>query len=320
MDFTILLSNFTSPALLFFLLGIIAVVVKSDLEIPPAIGKFLSIYLLFSIGFRGGRELTHGAITPEITRTLLFGLGISIVIALVTFYILKRKFSIHNACAVSASYGSVNPVTFFVSLAFLEAQKVHYGGHMVAVMALMESPSIIIAMLLLNKYDPESRSNSSIGHTLKHAFTNGSVLIILGSFIVGMIADKPQAEAIKPFTTDIFKGLLIIFMLDMGMLAAKKFATFRQYGLFATSFALLVPVICGSSVAVLSGFVMDGIGERFVIATCAASASYIAVPAAMRLTVPKADPGLYVSMALGVTFPFNITLGMPLYYLIVQHC
>lgn len=319
MDFSVLLANFTSPAFLFFVLGIIAALVKSDLEIPQAIGKFLSIYLLFSIGFRGGRELSHGEFTPGIQQTLLFGLAISIVIAIVTFYILKQKFSVYNACAVSASYGSVNPVTFFAALAFMDAQQVHYGGHMVALMALMESPSIIIGMLLLMKYDQESRGNNSFGKTLAHAFTNGSVLIILGSFLVGMIADNKQAEGIKPFTTDIFKGLLIIYMLDMGMRATRQFAAFKQYGGFATAFALIVPVINGCAVALLSGFIMDSPGERFVIATCAASASYIAVPAAMRLAVPKADPGLYVSMALGVTFPFNITLGMPLYYLVVQN-
>ncbi len=227
--------------------------------------------------------------------------------------------SISDAGAVAAAYGSVSAVTFVAAVSFLEAQNIIYGGHMVAVMALMESPAIIMGVILLMKFDTENRSGRTLADTIKHSVTNGSVLMILGSLIIGLIADTKQAEGIKPFTTDIFKGFLAIFLLEMGMVTANRFAAFKKYGWFATVFAIVAPMVNGCLVAALSGVFIHGIGNRFIIAILAASASYIAVPAAMRLAAPKADPGLYIPMALGITFPFNITIGLPLYYLIVQH-
>ena len=319
MDFQILISNLTNPTLLFFVLGVFAIVVKSDLEIPASSSKFISLYLLFSIGFKGGQELAHSGFTTEIIYSLLFGLVIASLIPLYTFYILKRKMSISDAGAVAAAYGSVSAVTFVAAVSFLEAQKVFFGGHMVAVMAFMESPAIIMGVILLMKYDTENRTEGKLTETIKHSFTNGSVLMILGSLIIGIIADTKQAEGIKPFTTDIFKGFLAIFLLEMGMVTAKRFSAFRKYGWFASAFAIIIPIINGCIVAAVSGIVTHDVGNRFIFAVLAASASYIAVPAAMRLAAPKADPGLYIPMALGITFPFNITLGMPLYYLIVQN-
>ena len=307
------------PTLLFFVLGVFAVIVKSDLEIPASSSKFISLYLLFSIGFKGGQELAHSGFTNEIIYSLLFGLVIASVIPFYTFYILKRKMSISDAGAVAAAYGSVSAVTFVAAVSFLEAQKIIFGGHMVAVMALMESPAIIMGVILLMKYDSENRSKGKLSETIKQSFTNGSVLMILGSLIIGIIADTKQAEGIKPFTTDIFKGFLAIFLLEMGMVTAKRFSAFRKYGWFAGTFAIIIPMINGCIVAAVSGMVTHDVGNRFIFAVLAASASYIAVPAAMRLAAPKADPGLYIPMALGITFPFNITIGMPLYYLIVQN-
>lgn len=317
MEFQILISNLTNPTLLFFVLGIFAVIVKSDLEIPASSSKFISLYLLFSIGFKGGQELSHGGFTTEIIYSLLFGVAIASIIPLYIFYILKRKMSISDAGAVAAAYGSVSAVTYVAAVSFLEAQKISYGGHMVAVMALMESPAIIMGVILLMKYDSENRSKGKLTQTIKHSFINGSVLMILGSLIIGLIADTKQAEGIKPFTTDIFKGFLAIFLLEMGMVTARRFSAFKKYGWFATAIAIVVPLINGCLVAALSGLFIHDIGNRFIFAILAASASYIAVPAAMRIAAPKADPGLYVPMALGITFPFNITIGMPLYYLIV---
>ena len=318
MDFQILISNLTNPTLLFFALGTFAVIVKSDLEIPESISKFIALYLLFSIGFKGGQELAHSGFTAEIIYSLLFGLAIASFIPLYTFYILKRKMKISDAGAVAAAYGSVSAVTFVAAVSFLEAQKVAFSGHMVAVMALMEAPAIIMGVILLMKYDEDSRSQGKLAETIKHSFTNGSVLMVLGSLIIGLIADTKQAEGIKPFTTDIFKGFLAIFLLEMGMVTARRFSAFRKYGWFATAFAIIIPLINGCLVAAISGLFIHDIGNRFIFAILAASASYIAVPAAMRLAAPKADPGLYIPMALGITFPFNITIGMPLYYLIVN--
>ncbi len=196
---------------------------------------------------------------------------------------------------------------------------VQYSGHMVAVMALMEAPAIIVAVILLRRYESESDTGHNLMSTVKHSFTNGSVLLILGSLLIGIIADTKQAEGIKPFTTDIFKGFLAIFLLEMGMVTARRFSVFKKYGWFATVFAIIIPIVNGSIVALISSSVTEDTGNRFIFALLAASASYIAVPAAMRLSAPKADPGLFVPMALGITFPINITVGMPLYFLIVTN-
>ena len=320
MEFDILFNNLTNPTLLFFMLGIIAALVKSDLEIPASTSKFISLYLLFSIGFKGGQELANGPWSSEILASLLFGIILASLIPLYTFFVLKRKLSVYDAGAIAAAYGSVSAVTFVASMSFLEMQKLTAGGHMVAVMAFMESPAIIVGVILMNKFDKDSKSTQSfnLGKVLKHSLTNGSVLMIIGSLIIGVISDSKQAEGIKPFTTDIFKGFLALFLLEMGMVTAKRFKAFKHYGWFAGAFAIVIPFINGCVVAYVSQFVTTDIANRFVFAVLAASASYIAVPAAMRLAAPKADPGLYLPMALGLTFPFNITLGMPFYFFIVN--
>ena len=324
MDAHLLLSNLTNPTLLFFVLGIVATAVKSDLEIPPTTIKFISLYLLFSIGFKGGQELAHSPFSAEIVYSLGFGLLVASLIPAYTFFVLKRRLSVADAGAVAAAYGSVSAVTFVSAVSFLEAQQLHFGGHMVAVMALMEAPAIIVGVMLMRRYevidtDTDTAAASRLGALVQHSFTNGSVLMVLGSLVIGLIADTKQADGIKPFTTDIFKGFLAIFLLEMGMVTARRFTAFLRYGRFVTAFAVLIPLLNGCVVAVASHLVTENVGNRFIFAILAASASYIAVPAAMRLAAPKADPGLYLPMALGVTFPFNITLGMPLYFALVQH-
>ena len=320
LEFQILHSNLTNPTLLFFLLGILAVRLKSDLEIPAQSIKFISLYLLFAIGFKGGQELSHSHINAEVIYSALFGVFISSIIPFYTFFILKKKLNVSDAAAVAAAYGSVSAVTFVAAVSFLEMQKISFGGHMVAIMALMESPAIIIGVILLMKFEksPSGERNISFKQLLHHSFTNGSVLLILGSLVIGFIADTKQAEGIKPFTTDIFKGFLVIFLLEMGMVTAKRFGAFLKYGWFVSLFAIVIPAINGCAVAWGSQFITHDIGNRFIFAILASSASYIAVPAAMRLAAPKSDPGLYVPMALGVTFPFNITVGIPLYYFIIS--
>ena len=317
MDFAILSSNLTNPTLLFFILGIVAAVVKSDLEIPAQSVRFISLYLLFSIGFKGGQELSHSEPGAEIWNSLLFGLILASVIPFYTFHILRKRLSISDAGAISAAYGSVSAVTFVAASGFLEQQHLVFGGHMVAVMALMEAPAIIVGVALKMKYDKDDGIDS-LKSILHHSLTNGSVLLILGSLVIGLISDAKQAEGIKPFTTDIFKGFLAIFLLEMGITTARRISAFRKYGWFVALFAIFIPAINGSLAAVLSGFITSSEGNRFMFAILAASASYIAVPAAMKLAAPKADPGLYIPMAIGITFPFNITIGMPLYFELIR--
>lgn len=318
MDFHLILSNLTNPVLLFFGLGMIAAWVKSDLEIPSPISKFISLYLLFAIGFKGGQELAHSELSSEIGFSVLFGIFLSAGIPLYTFFILKRKLPVQDAAAVAAAYGSVSAVTFVSAVSFLEIQKIPFSGYMVAVMALMESPAIIVAVILMATYSTEGKSSGKLGSITAHSFTNGSVLLILGSLLIGMISDTSQAEGIRPFTTDIFKGFLALFLLDMGMVTARRLSSFRNQGAFLTLFALGIPLVNGCLGALASGWVTSSEGNRLLFAVLAASASYIAVPAAMKLAAPKADPGIYIPMALGVTFPLNITVGIPLFYLLIS--
>lgn len=319
MNIEILVSNLTNPTLLFFLLGIFAVMVKSDLEIPAQSVKFISLYLLFAIGFKGGQELASSSPTLEMLLAIIFGIAISAVIPIYVFYLMKRRLSVADAGAIAATYGSVSAVTFISAVAFLESLQISVSGYMVAVMALMEAPAIVVAVILMGVHGEKNSKDQTTASVIKHSFTNGSVLLILGSLLIGAIADSKQAQGIRPFTTDIFKGFLAIFLLDIGMTTARRISAFRTYGLYAAFMALLFPLANGAIVAVLSRFVLTEMGDRFMLALLAASASYIAVPAAMKLAAPKADPGLFIPMALGVTFPFNITLGMPIYLALVRY-
>ena len=318
MDLHLLVDNLTNPALLFFVLGHFASQVKSDLEIPKNSSKFISLYLLFSIGFNGGQELAHSTFGTDIIYAVLAGIILALAVPFYTFFILRLRFSVENAGAIAAAYGSVSAVTFVTAVSFLEIEQIEFGGHMVAVMALMEAPSIIIGVLLIRLYSNGKRSTKELLGLVKHALTNGSVLLILGSLLIGLIASDAQAQGIKPFTTDIFKGFLAVFLLDMGITSGKKIGALVQKGWFALLFAIVVPMLNGIFIAKTSGLFLVNDSDRFLLAILAASASYIAVPAAMRVAAPKANPSLYLPMALAITFPFNITLGMPLYMFVIQ--
>lgn len=319
MNFSLLLENLTNPALLFFVLGIVAVRLKSDLEIPEGSSKFISLYLLFSIGFKGGQELAHSHFTISILWSVLFGISVACLIPLYTFFILKRKLNIEDAGAIAATYGSVSAVTFVTAVSFLEMQKITFGGHMVAVMALMEAPAIVIGVILIRMYSKDKDENSpKLGGVVGHSFTNGSVFLILGSLVIGLLASEKQALGIKPFTTDMFKGFLAIFLLDMGIVSGRKLGDFLKNGWFTAIFAIVIPLLNGCVVAFLSSLVTQDVGNRFIFAVLAASASYIAVPAAMKIAVPKANPGIFLPMALAITFPFNITFGLPIYLSIIM--
>jgi len=317
MDLQFLTHDLSNPTILFFLLGILAVIIKSDLEIPESSFKFISLYLLFSIGFRGGQELQHSPWTAEIGWSLVFGMTIAALIPLYSFFIIKKRIGISNAAAVAAAYGSVSAVTFVAALSFLEIKGLALNGHMVAVMAFMEFPAIIVGVSLLKIYD-NAGANMGFRELLRHSLANGSVLMIMGSLVIGLLSDSKQAADIAPFTTDIFKGFLALFLLEMGMTTARRIKSFKTHGWYMALFAIIIPAINGIIVAWLSQFVTSDPSNRFIFAVLAASASYIAVPAAMRLAAPKADPGLYIPMALGLTFPFNIALGMPIYFSIIE--
>lgn len=320
MNFNLLFENLTNPALLYFILGIIAVGLKSDLAIPQNSSKFISLYLLFSIGFKGGQELSHEVIDSEILWSMLFGISITIIIPTYTFFILKRKLSVYDSGVIAASYGSISAVTFVTAVSYLESHQLELHGYMVAIMALMESPAIIVGLLLISLFNKERENQFNKRQIISHSFTNGSVLLILGSLIIGYLTSAKEAQGIQPFTNDLFKGFLAIFLLDMGITSGKKLKSFFSYGWFPFAFAILIPLLNGCLFAWLSNIVTQDTSNRFVFAILGASASYIAVPAAMKIAVPKANPGLFLPMALAVSFPINITVGMPLYFYIAQHC
>ncbi|MDB2385057.1 sodium-dependent bicarbonate transport family permease [Polaribacter sp.] len=318
MDISALISNLTNPVLLFFVLGIIATAVKSDLKIPENSSKFISLYLLFAIGFKGGQELSHSTFDSEILYSIVFAVLLSSLVPVYTFFLLKKKVGVPNAGAIAAAYGSVSAVTFVTAVSFLENQGIAFGGHMVAIMAIMESPAIIVGVILIMLNDTTKKKEKSIGSILKHSFTSGSVLMLIGSLVIGLIADEGQARGIEPFTTDIFKGFLALFLLEMGMVTARRIKGFKKHGIFLFVFGILIPLINGIIVAYLSGFITESSGNRLLFAILGAGASYIAVPATMKLAEPRADAGIYIPMALGVTFPFNITIGMPIYYAVIE--
>jgi len=318
MNISLLVENLTNPALLFFILGLTAVAVKSDLEIPPNSSKFISLYLLFAIGFKGGHELAHESFTQQMLATIAFGIGSAIVIPVIAFFMLKKRLGVFNAGAVAAAYGSVSAVTFVTGVNYLEVQQLAVHGHMVAVMALMESPAIVMGLLLMSMYNTSEEAQIDKRYAIMHSFTNGSVWLILGSLLIGYVANDKQAAGIEPFTNDIFKGFLAIFLLDMGIVSGRKIGAFIDKGVVPLMYALVSPLVVGCVAAYLTGFVTPDVGDRFLLAILAASASYIAVPAAMKMAVPQANPGIYLPMALAVTFPVNITVGMPLFLSVIQ--
>lgn len=327
MNFDLLISNIGNPAFLFFLLGILAVKFKSDLEIPANSSKFISIYLLFSIGFKGGQHLSHEHFSWEIVWSMFFGLLLSLLIPVYSFFVLRKKLNVYDSAAIAAAYGSVSAVTFVTAVSYLEMQKLNWDGHMVAIMALMESPAIISGLILASIYNGirkqelplQEVKGISFASVIKHSLTNGSVFLIVGSLMIGFLADAKQAEGIKPFTNDIFKGFLAIFLLDMGITSGRKLKDFIGNGWFPLAFAVIIPLLNGGIAAVLSSLVTDQIGNRFLFSILAASASYIAVPAAVKIAIPKANPGIYLPMALVITFPINITIGMPFYLFIIKN-
>ena len=320
MNTDLILQNLLNPAVLFFFLGLLAVFIRSDLEIPQPIPKFLSLYLLLAIGVKGGVELSHSGITTHVITTLGIAVFMSLLVPFYSFYILKKRVSIYDAGAIAATYGSISAVTFITATSFLKDLNVEYGGHMVAAMALMESPAIIIGVLLINLYRPDKEEGSeSYGTILKEALTNGSVVLILGSLLIGILGGERTDAALHPFTEDIFKGMLAFFLLDMGLLAGKRIRSLRKAGNFLIAFSIVIPLINAAIGILLCTLFSINTGDSLLLVVLLASASYIAVPAAIRITVPEANPGLYVPMSLAITFPFNIILGIPVYFYILEY-
>lgn len=313
MDGSLIVSNILNPPILFFFLGMAAVFVKSDLEIPPPVPKLLSLYLLFAIGFKGGVELIKSGITQEVVLTLIAAMLMASLVPIYTFFILKLKLDTYDAAAIAATYGSISAVTFITASAFLTELGIQFDGYMVAALALMESPAIIVGIILVNIFTPNEKREFSWSEVLREAFLNSSVFLLVGSLFIGLLTGERGWKVLEPFTQGLFYGMLTFFLLDMGLVAARRIKDLQKTGVFLILFAILIPVVNAAIGLVIAKFIGMPQGDSLLFAVLCASASYIAVPAAMRLTVPEANPSLYVSTALAVTFPFNIIVGIPLY-------
>lgn len=322
MDGSLILFNILNPPILFFFLGMLAVFCKSDLEIPQPLPKLFSLYLLLAIGFKGGYELAQSGMNTQIALTLIASIVMALVVPVYSFFILRLKLDAYNAAAIAATYGSISAVTFITASSFLEKLEISYGGHMVASLALMESPAIIIGIILVRVFAPAQEGETeafSWGKVLHESFLNGSVFLLVGSLMIGLLTGEKGWEKLEPFTQGIFYGALTFFLLDMGLVAAKRIRELQKTGSFLIGFSIFVPIgnaILGIIIGKVLGF---GQGNTLLFAILSASASYIAVPAAIRMTIPEANPSLYVSMALAVTFPFNIIVGIPLYLQIIKY-
>ncbi|MEY3634861.1 MAG: hypothetical protein RLZZ61_1271 [Pseudomonadota bacterium] len=308
----------TSPVILFFVLGFIAAVLKSDLTIPEAFAKAMSIYLMAAIGLKGGVEVSKSGITAEVMLAAAAGLALSFLLPILAFALLRSigKLSKVDAGAVAAHYGSVSVVTFVTAIELLTGEGLSPAGYMIAVLALMETPAIISGLMLARRGDAMSGdSNKTPWHEV---LTNASVMLLVGSFVIGAIAGSDGFAAVKPLFDTGFRGVLCLFLLDMGLIAARRLMQSRKITLRLVFLAILLPLVNGTIGTIVGTVIGLDVASAAALGILAASASYIAVPAAMRLALPQADPGIYLSMSLGVTFPFNIIFGISIFAAFAQ--
>ena len=331
------MQNLLDPAILFFLLGVLAGVIKSNLEIPPAISRFLSLYLLMALGLKGGFALSQSGLTANVGISLAAAIVLAIFIPLMGYWFLRRFVTGFDAAAVAATYGSVSAVTFVTAVQYLENQHIDYGGHMAAAMALMESPAIILAVVLANSLrqktrpqivslssgvaslsSPPQKQSVSIGKILHESFTDGAQLLLLGAMLVGMMTGNEGKAAMEPFSADLFKGMLSFFLLDMGLMAARNLPQVKGKSPALIAYAIIGPILHASMALGLAFILNLPAGDGALLMVLAASASYIAVPAVLKFALPEANPSLYFGLSLGVTFPLNILFGIPAYVSIAQ--
>ncbi len=306
------LQTFTSPVVLFFILGFLAAFARSDLAIPEPIAKGMSLYLMAAIGLKGGVAVSKSGIDGTVLAALAAGIAASFLLPFIAYALLKGfgKLDRINAGAVAAHYGSVSVVTFVTAVEILEAQGKPPGGYMVAVMAAMETPAILTGLLLARGMG--SKDGQKTSELLHEVFFNASVVLLLGAFVIGMIAGESGFSEVTPFFEAGFKGVLCLFLLDMGLIAARRIIDAQAVTMRLVGIALFLPLLNGALGTGLGALVGLDVGSAAALGVLCGSASYIAVPAAMRLALPEADPGIYLTMSLSVTFPFNILINIGL--------
>ncbi len=323
------MNNLFDPAILFFLFGVIAGLLKSNLEVPPQISRFLSLYLLMSLGLKGGFALAHSGFTNEVGTTLAIAVCLALAVPALGYLLLKKMVGSFDAAAIAATYGSVSAVTFITASQYLENHGQGFGGHMAAAMALMESPAIVMAVFLAHhvrrkigssspavaapKSPPTEHQVESVAGVIRESLTDGAQMLLLGAMIVGLITGDAGKVAMQPFSGDLFKGMLAFFLLDMGLLTARQLPGLKGRSPWLMAYALLAPLAHASVALLLCVLFAVQPGNAILLMVLAASASYIAVPAALRYAIPEAQPSIYFGMSLGITFPFNILVGIPMY-------
>jgi hypothetical protein len=306
--------NLLSPVVLFFALGIGAALARSDLSMPEAIAKGLALYLMMAIGFKGGVAVNASGLNAEVASVAAAGIALGFLLPLIAFTALRATTALDTAtaAAVAAHYGSISIVTFVAGTELLKAGGLVFDGYMVAVMALMETPAIVAGLWLASR-DPAAKAQKASRELLREVFLNGSVVLLMGAFVIGWITGEAGMKPVKPVFEDMFRGLLCLFMLDMGLIAGARLRGTARVTWPMAAFAVYMPLTGAAFGLAAAGVLGLGAGNAALLAILCASASYIAVPAAMRLALPQADPAVYLTLSLAMTFPFNLTIGMPLY-------
>jgi uncharacterized protein len=315
------LGPLVDPSILFFVVGIAAGLMRSSLEIPVPIARFLSLYLLMALGLKGGFALAASGFTPEVWLDLILALVLAIVVPVLGYWFIKRMASGFDAAAIAATYGSVSAVTFITATQYLEKQGIDYGGHMAAAMALMESPAIIFAVLMANMIRSKAVASAAapslpqtkMSSVLRESFTEGAQILLLGSMLIGLITGESGKAIMEPFTGQLFKGMLAFFLLDMGIATASRMADLRSVPKRLILYGVLAPPVHACIALLLCVLFQIPPGNAALLAVLAASASYIAVPAVLKHAIPEASPVFYLGLSLGLTFPINIIIGIPFY-------
>ncbi|MBK8001665.1 MAG: sodium-dependent bicarbonate transport family permease [Verrucomicrobia bacterium] len=314
-------ANLLSPAVLFFVLGVIAALVKSDLKFPEALYVTLTIYLLTAIGFKGGVAISEAGL-GTVWLPALAALALGAAIPLWTYPVLRfaGKFPAVDAAAVAAHYGSVSAVTFIAATNFLNQVNEPFENYATAFLAVMESPAIVVGILLGKRAASGSSSiwGDSTRRVLHEAAFGRSVLLLVGALIIGALCGKRGLTMTEGFFVTPFQGVLALFLLEMGMVAARRLGDLKKVGIFLLAFGVLAPLLHGCIGVALGHWAGLSLGGAMLFGVLAASASYIAAPAAMRLSLPEANPTLYLTSALAITFPFNITVGIPVYFALAR--
>lgn len=315
--FSVFSQNVITPPILFFILGVIAGLVKSDLDIPKSISHYFAIYLIIAIGFKGGAVMSSVDYSnSSVVYAIIIGIAFSFIQPFIGYKILRKTTSLNKptAAAVAAHYGSISIVTFVTASNFLKLHNIEYAGFIVAVLALMEAPAIFTALFIAKRED----SSKSLLKFKLETMTNASIFLLLGTFAIGWITGQQGMDLMEGLIITPFQGFLSMFLLDMGLLVTKEFSHLARINVRLFAFAILMPLLSGVIGALLSKLIGLDKGTAVLFSTLFASSSYIAVPAAMRMALPDAKASIYLPMSLGITFPFNILLGIPIYFYIVD--